>query len=94
MGVPHGTFCEERRLRGDNTLSGEWNQVNVWLCSQGKRTRGISLRLHEGRVRLDIRRTFSMERVLRHWKGLPRVVLESPLEVFKEQLNVALSAWG
>ncbi|KFQ36107.1 hypothetical protein N332_12314, partial [Mesitornis unicolor] len=49
-------------------------------------------KLKVGRFILDIRKKFLMVRVVRHWKRLPREIVDAPsLQMFKVRLNGALS---
>ena len=73
---------EKRRLQGDLTvvfefLKGAYEQDRDWLSKQSDsdRTRGNGFKGKEGRFKLDTRKNFFTQRVVRHWNGLMREVI-------------------
>jgi len=82
-----GTHCSFLYLKGTYKKDGE--QLLAQLDND--RTKGSGFKLKEGKFRLEVRRKFSTQRVVRHWNRLPReLVYALFVEVFKTRLDEAL----
>ncbi|KAK4826657.1 hypothetical protein QYF61_010642 [Mycteria americana] len=85
-GLEHKSY--EERLRELGFFSLEKRMLRGDLITLYNHLKGGC---REGRFRLDIRKFYFTERVVKHWNRLPREVVESPsLEVFKRHVDVVL----
>lgn len=66
-------------------------EVGLFSHVTSSRTRGTSLKLLQGKCRLDAGENFFTKRIVKHRIRLPTEVMESPsLDVFKRYADVAL----
>ena len=94
------TTLERRRLRGDmietyKIVTGR-ERVKITdffeLSDTGHNLRGHRFKLGQNRSRLEIRKNFFSQRVVRHWNGLPAHVVEAPsVNAFKGRID---KEWG
>ncbi|KAJ7413446.1 hypothetical protein BTVI_43465 [Pitangus sulphuratus] len=78
-----------KMLKGLKIISQEkrMRELGLFTLEKGtsNRLRGDSLKLHQGQFSLSMGMNLFIERVGKHWNGVPREVVDSPsLEVFKK----------
>jgi len=68
-----------------------WDRFLSWVCCD--RMRGNGFKLKEGRFKLHTRKKFFITRMVRHWHGLSKGVMDAPsLETPRVRLDGALSS--
>jgi len=90
---------EKRRLQGDLLAACQYlkrayrkDGENIFSRACCNRRRSNGFKLSKGRFSLDLRKKHFTLRVVKHWNGLPREVVEAPtLETFQARLDGALS---
>lgn len=94
------TTLEQRRLRGDmiETFKIMTGREGVGIADffspsdSGYELRGHRYKICHGRNRLEVRRNFFSQRVVRHWNGLPDHVVEATsVNAFKNRID---REWG
>lgn len=93
------SVLEKKRLKEDFPAhcsflwrGNEEGSADLFSLVLGNRTRGNGAQLHMWTFRLDTRKNFFIERVLRLWNGIPREVVDAPrLLAFKRHLSNALN---
>jgi len=92
---------EKRRLQGDLIVAFQWclkaaykqERERLFKRVDSDGTRGNGFKRGQGRFKLDVREKFFTQRVVTHWNGLPKEVVDAPsLEAFKARLDVALGS--
>ena len=80
-------------MQSSKYLKGAYKQERdqIFTRSNNYRMSTNDFKLKEGKIRLDVRKKFFTQRLLRHWNRLPREVIDVPsVGAFKARLDGAL----